>query len=192
MAVTAVFLILSLLHILFGLRTGGVALAVTKGLPVVFLFICACIWGRKHPRVILALLFSFIGDYVAEIPMPGHTAFHLQIAFFAIAQICYILEFLRYCPAVRGCTSGNALSLTPVLCGIYGICVLGTAVASCLQKRDRKGVFIAGAVIFAVSDSLILVRMLTGGFPGDEVAVMGTYYLAQYLLSIRILTSDKD
>ena len=188
-AITAVFLALSLLHILYGLQAGGATLAITKGLPVVFLFACACIWGRDHIRVIFALLFSFIGDYVAEAPLPGHSAFHLQITFFALAQVCYILEFLRYCPSARKQTSGKTLSLTPVLCGIYGLFVLGTVVTSCLQRRSQKGVFVAGAIIFAVSDSLILARMLTGGFPGDEVAVMGTYYLAQYLLNIVIISS---
>ena len=189
--ITMAFLVLSVLHISLDLTVGGLASDFTKGLPVVFLFVCMCIWGMKHPRVILALLFSFLGDYAAETPLPGHTAFHMQIAFFAVAQICYILEFLRYCP-VRTRNSGKVLGLTPVLCGIYGLLVLSTAVVSTFQQREHKRTIVAGAFIFLVSDSLILVRMLTGGFPCQEIAVMGTYYLAQYLLSITFLTSDKD
>ena len=121
--ITAVVIILSILHICLDLTVGGFASDFTKGLPVVFLFVCMCFWGRKHPKVIFALMFSFLGDYAAETSLPGHTSFHLQIVFFAVAQICYILEFQRYCPA-RTRNTGKAMSLTPVLCAIYGLCAL--------------------------------------------------------------------
>ena len=104
---------------------------------------------------------------------------------------CAFGEFLRYCP-IRTRNNGKALSLTPVLCGIYGLLVLSTAVVSTFQQREDRRTIMAGAFIFLISDSLILVRMLTGGFPCREIAVMGTYYPAQYLLSITLLTSDKD
>ena len=189
--ITAVVIALSILHICLDLTVGGFASNFTKGLPVVFLFVCMCVWGRKHPKVILALMFSFLGDYAAETSLPGHTSFHLQILFFAVAQICYILEFLRYCPARKSNTE-KAMSLTPVFCAVYGLCVLSMAIVSTFQKRVHKRTIVAGAFIFLISDSLILVRILTGGFPCQQIAIMGTYYLAQYLLNITLLIPEKD
>ena len=196
-AITVVYAALALLHTLcLILNVEGFISPFTKGLPIIFLCVCTCIWAREHPRVILALMFSFLGDYAAELSLPGHLAFHLQIIFFAAAQVCYITEFLRYCGNKasgrrdgegRGSLGDKALSLTPILCACYGVLVLTTAITSFFQHREHKKMIVAGAVTFAVSDSLILVRMLTGGFPLDDTAVIVTYYLAQYLINIPLL-----
>jgi len=46
---------------------------------------------------------------------------------------------------------------------------------------------VAGAVLFALSDSLIGVRQFRGAFPLDDVAVMATYIGAQLLIVIGCL-----
>lgn len=61
--------------------------------------------------------------------------------------------------------------------------LLGNFITACMQKRPQRFRFIIGAAIFIISDTLIFVRMQTGGFAFDGQLIMLTYYAAQYILT---------
>lgn len=188
-SVTGIFLVLSALHVCYGLYADASARLITKVIPIAFLLLCACIWGRTHPRAVVALFFSLLGDIAGEMRLPGDLAFHLMILFFGIAQVHYIAEFLRYRP---GCMkkNGKVCSLTPLFCAVYGVLLVGNVIASSLQRRDRKWIFILGSVLFLISDATIAVRMFTPRYAFYNPLIMVTYYLAQYLLNITVIASD--
>ena len=75
-----------------------------------------------------------------------------------------------------------AISIVPFLIGGYALLLIGNLLSSIIAERKDKFRFVSGVLIFILSDSLILVRMLSGGFTLDNELVMFTYYLAQYLL----------
>lgn len=186
--VTIVFAALSLLHLCYGMPVADhMTSAVLKGIPIFFLLACTCIWGRKHPRTIVALIFSFLGDSAGAMRLPGDWSFRLMVIFFGIAQIHYISEFLRYSPA-RKIPADRACNLTPILCCLYAVVLLGNLITSGLQKRDHKKVFLTGSILFVISDSMIILRRLAPGFKYWGLAIMVTYYLAQYLLNIIVIS----
>lgn len=182
--ITSVFAVLSLVHLCYGLNAGGTLAAVTKGLPIAFLLLCAIIWGRKHPCAGFALFFSLLGDEAGRIS--SQHSFELMVLFFAVAHVFYIRDFLRYIPRSRF-HEQDLYSLVPFLCGGYAVFLISNLVFCCLQKREGKALFVAGSVLFLISDSLILLRMILGGFPHSGLWVMSTYYLAQYFLNVRVI-----
>lgn len=185
------FVILSILYFLSQTICGDMGRRIIKGFPVAFLCVCGCIWGRKHPLHIVALLFSTLGDYAGEFGFQGVPTLHLMIILFGIAQVHYIMEFLRYRRPSPKKVSGRTFVLSPIACVIYAILLAGNVVHSCLQKRERKWMFAVGSVLFFISDSLILTRVLLPGHAFYGPAIMVTYFLAQYLLNINVLTCDE-
>lgn len=190
--ITAIFTILSAVYICYAMNAGGMFRQIMKGVPLAFLTICGCIWGRKHPLVVVALFFSTLGDYAGEFKVPGIETLHMMIIFFGIAQIHYVLEFLKYRRPKRIKTSDKVYALSPVVIGIYALLLIGNVVHSCLQSRDRKWMFVIGSWLFLISDSMILARVLWPGHAFYGPAIMITYFIAQYLLSINTLAADEQ
>ena len=182
-----IFAALSLLHLAWGLNAPDAVSAITKGLPIAFLLVMAILRVRgSHKLVIGALFFSLCGDIVSELHLGHHLPLLLQIVFFAVAQICYIFEFRKYRPVSnrrKSLTNNTLSSVVPFFCCGYALLVVGNIVCASLQKRPHKAWFVSGAVIFAISDSTILARMIVHGFPCSGIIIMSTYYLAQFLLN---------
>lgn len=189
--ITAAFVILSTLYFLSQTLCGDMCRRIIMGLPVAFLCVCGCIWGRRHPLHIVALLFSTLGDYAGEFSVPGISNIHMMIILFGIAQVHYILEFLRYRRPSHVKAVCRTYALSPVACVIYAMLLTGNVLHSCLQQRERKWMFVIGSVLFFISDSLILTRMLLPDHAFYGPAIMVTYFLAQYLLNINILACEE-
>lgn len=191
LVITIPFVVLSLLHLCYGLGGPATASIITKGLPILFLLVSACIWGKQHPWVIAALFFSLLGDESTELINDLTTARYFQISFFAVAQISYIKEFLRFRPK-RLKSEGTMLSALPVFCCIYGLLLSGNVASACIQKRKHKWTYVLGAWLFLISDSTILMGMLKVHIPYRGLIIMSTYYLAQYLLTIRCFCEESE
>lgn len=176
-----VFAIAALMYVMFFTNDSTAISTALKALPIFILLIGQLFSGEINIRIVLALIFSMCGDIVSELSLPSGLPFKLQISFFACAQFCYILEWSRFWK--HRYTKGQVLpSITPFLLGGYALLLLGNLFGSIMARRKDRKRSIIGAAIFVISDSLILVRMLSGGFPLDNESVMFTYYLAQYLL----------
>ena len=186
-----VFGILALVYVVFFVNDSTALSTVLKALPIFILLLGVLFSVEINPRIALALIFSMCGDIVSELNLASGLPFKLQISFFACAQFCYILEWSRFWKHKN--PQGQVLpSLTPFLLGGYALLLLGNLIGSIMARRQDRKRFIIGAAIFVLSDSLILVRMISGGFPLDNEFVMFSYYLAQYLLVIPYWTKDQN
>lgn len=173
--------------------------------PVLSLFI-AGMWLIPW-QMCLAMLFSALGDYMGTC---GN--FIGQMGFFAIAHIWIISYFVKryrekvepdkkltakakgYLSMVVFCTVALLfVAFTVVLPGApKGIEKIG---ASCyaviistmllLGLLQRSSLYALGAVLFVFSDFILAWNRFVEPVPYRNYLVLGTYYLAQWLLFIR-------
>jgi uncharacterized membrane protein YhhN len=145
----------------------------------------------------LALLLSALGDFF--LALKDQSRFFIPgLASFLAAHVAYLIAFAPYATgpsagalAVIGVTLAAAALLLiriwanlgrmrgPVL-GYFG--VIMTMVAAALSIRDAAWILGAGAVVFALSDSLIAVRKFWKPFPFINEAVWITYIAAQFMI----------
>ena len=148
----------------------------------------------------LALLASAAGDYA------GSTGnFIMQVAFFAVAHIFYICDFLprressrsnaRYATLLAVVTIsylGFVLSHIEsqaefVAVAIYGFIIYMMGATAIFQQRPNKWWYVAAALLFILSDSLIVFGKYIAPIPNRSLWVMTTYYAAQGLFMTLLL-----
>lgn len=136
------------------------------------------------------LLFCVLADWILDY------RFALGTAFFGGAHVLFITAFLTkggvdigtlavfgICAAVfaallrRQQTQKNLLGKFPLCCYCLALCCL---IASSV---NAGALCIAGALLFAVSDTLLGLRLFYGKRFGGWV-IMGTYYGALYLIAL--------
>ncbi len=181
----AIFLILAVAF--FYIRSWFVAI------PTLFAAIVTAVNGKDGGKLIpLALLASAAGDYA------GSTGnFIMQIAFFAVAHIFYICDFaprrakersnLRIAIPLGVVTIsylGFVLShieshIEFVAVAMYGLIIFTMGASAIFQQRPRKWWYVAAALLFILSDSLIVFNKYIGTIPHRTFWVMTTYYAAQ-------------
>ena len=161
--------------------------------------------------VSLALVFSMLGDAAGEMKIGRFTdiAFICQIGLFVVAQILYTCSFcfnidLKSRPSavplaiivaylgfigykVLPAMGGGAFLAAGIM---YISALLGTGTTSVLQKRPQQFLYIIGAMIFIVSDSVIALNsfVLEQPLPHSHLLIMGTYFVAQLLLNYKLIT----
>ena len=190
----------------------------TKSLPILWLLWGVCKSSQRTGLVIAALIFSFLGDMAAEITALGSYAFLSQIGFFAIAQLCYLLSFQKYFSLRR--KSGELSDRLAVICffvvfaGYMAMTILSgmvakdtsmpisiaviiyfglisfMAISAIGQRRKHYMYFVAGAMLFVFSDSIIAMHAFVSPVPGRGWWVMTTYYAAQFLLNLAIIKEE--
>lgn len=175
-----VFILVSLVYVCVFTNKSDALSTVLKALPIFILLLGHIFSAKINLRIVFALIFSICGDVASELSLPSSLPFKLQISFFACAQFCYILEWSKFWKKRN--KSEVSISIVPFLIGGYALLLIGNLLSSIIAERKDKFRFVSGVLIFILSDSLILVRMLSGGFTLDNELVMFTYYLAQYLL----------
>ena len=163
--------------------------------PTLFAALVAAMASRTGGVVIpLALLCSAAGDYA------GSTGnFIMQVAFFAIAHICYISDFAPRRIATRSRFAGATALAVVTLCylglvlahiedkaefvavAIYGLVIYIMGATAIFQQRKNYGWYVLAAMLFILSDSLIVFGKYLATLPYDYVWVMLTYYAAQGL-----------
>ena len=142
----------------------------------------------------LALLASAAGDYA------GSTGnFIMQVAFFAVAHIFYICDFGPRRAAIRS-NLGYATALAVITIGylgfvlahiesqiefiavaIYGLIIYIMGATAIFQQRRFYAWYIVAAMLFILSDSLIVCGKYLVTVPHGNTWVMLTYYAAQGL-----------
>lgn len=175
--------------------------------PTLFAAVVAATASRTGGVAIpLALLCSSAGDYA------GSTGnFLMQVAFFAVAHICYICDFAPRRVSDRGRMVG-ATALAVVALGylglvlshiasqaefvavaIYGLIIYIMGATAIFQRRKHYAWYVVAAVLFILSDSLIVCgKYITTLSHGSEW-VMVTYYAAQGLfLTLHLSRSQSE
>ena len=166
---------------------------------------------RGRRLIIIALLLSWIGDVVLLFEATSPNFFIAGLAAFLLAHISYILFFLSIqlpepslirnkpiliLPVIAYCI-GLFLLLSPKL-GLMKIPVLvyaitiGCMLLSCINvfkklKVPSNFLFLAGALFFVLSDSILAIDKFYTEIPYAGAWIMLTYCLAQYLIVIGFL-----
>lgn len=175
--------------------------------PTLFAAVVAATASRTGGVAIpLALLCSSAGDYA------GSTGnFLMQVAFFAVAHICYICDFAPRRVSDRSRMVG-ATALAVVALGylglvlshiasqaefvavaIYGLIIYIMGATAIFQHRKHYAWYVVAAVLFILSDSLIVCGKYITTLPHGSELVMITYYAAQGLfLTLHLSRSQSE
>lgn len=174
-----------------------------RRLPAHFLFKAApilllALWnGGSNWLVVLALLFSAVGDIA--LALDGERFFVVGLGSFLIGHLFYIAAFWQN-PALQ------PLSLLPMmvilLLGVvvtwqlwprlgklrlpvllYILVSMGMGMSASLQ-RPFSWLAVLGAITFMLSDTGIAVDKFLRPFPHRDFWVMSSYYLAQLLITL--------
>ena len=163
--------------------------------PTLYAAIIAATASRTGGVAIpLALLSSAAGDYAGSM---GN--FIMQVAFFAVAHICYICDFAPRRIASRSRMAGAMALAVVALCylgfvlahieqqsefvavAIYGLIIYIMGASAIYQSRARYGWYVVAALLFIFSDSLIVCGKYIVTVTNGTLWIMLTYYAAQGL-----------
>lgn len=163
--------------------------------PTLYAALIAAAASRKGGVAIpLALLSSAVGDYAGS---AGN--FIMQVAFFAIAHICYICDFAPLRHATRSRMVGATALAVVALCylgfvmahieqhiefvavAIYGLIIYTMGATAIFQQRKHYGWYILSAMLFILSDSILVYGKYIATIPYGSIWIMVTYYAAQGL-----------
>jgi uncharacterized membrane protein YhhN len=153
--------------------------------------------------LVLALALSALGDFFLAL-RDQERYFVPGLASFLGAHLAYLVAFLPrasmpsvFALVAIGAAFAAAGALIVVLAPRLGrlrwpvfayFAVIMAMVAAALSIREASWILGAGAVIFALSDSLIAVRKFMGPFPYNNEAVWITYIAAQFMIAGGLLT----
>ena len=175
----------------------GLPLPLVFALPVFYLAVVSLVPTKWHGSFMsLGLLMSAAGDYCGESGM-----FLLQASFFAVAHIFYAVYFLRgawfrpsslaaallLCAAVAVAASriipavGNPTEHGAVV--VYAVLITLMCASSFFWKGKGRGWYIAGALLFLISDVFLAWNRFVRPFTWSSVAVLSCYWAAQALLA---------
>lgn len=206
-------LVLLLYGVAIALFVAGAALhldalrIVAKPLPVLLLAVGvarSAEAGTFRTRLVFGLVLCAAGDLILELGrfVPGLVAFlvgHLGYvaAFTAEAREPRPLRALPFAAfgAVVVSLLWNGLGPMAIPVALYttAICTMMWR-ASALVSRERPWAtpVLAGAIIFAASDTMIAVNRFHAPFPAARVLILSTYWLAQALVAGGAVARARD
>jgi uncharacterized membrane protein YhhN len=177
----------------------------SKGLAIFLILLVAVTAGKPGSKryqwlVVAALGLSLIGDMLLVLPFD----------FFLFGLLAFLAAHLLYIGAFRADPGGEGLvlwALVPFVISLglvylflipglesmaipvaFYVVVIGAmgwlAVQRWSKIRDRAALYAAvGAVLFAISDSILAVNRFRVEFNAAPLLVLTSYYLAQWLLA---------
>lgn len=162
--------------------------------------------SRLVRLVLLALFFSWLGDFLPGFTGEGDAPFLTMVGGFLLAQITYIAAFVpfrersflrtnrvavyaylcAFVALVYLCAPGAGALLIPVV--VYGVVL--TVMAVLASGLGRIGAL--GGALFFVSDAMIAIRAFApdAALPSSGLLVMTTYIAAQALLVAAVLERE--
>ena len=200
LGVIGVYLILTLYYFMAEHSSWFIAI------PVLFMGFATLAHSRQGGWAIPAALFlSSIGDYQGS----EHN-FILQIFFFALAHIAYIMDYI----AKRKPSKLNkALAVTPFIYAIiflsilipnisngveigavigYAIMIAIMGASALMLDIKHKWWYVLSAALFIYSDSVIVYNKYIERIPNASMLIMTTYYAAQGLFASLHLLRRKE
>jgi uncharacterized membrane protein YhhN len=174
-------------------------IAILAVLPLIYL-------GQGHVWPLLglslALSLSALGDFFLALKDQGRF-FVPGLASFLAAHVAYVAIFLPYAAMPQGgalaiivlavmAAGAFIVTITPKLGKlrlpvIAYFAVIMAMVATAWSIREASWILGTGALVFALSDSLIAVRKFLAPFPGINQAVWITYVAAQFMIVLALL-----
>jgi uncharacterized membrane protein YhhN len=175
---------------------------VIKAIPAISLSALALVTvsGSRGKLLFASLLLCAAGDVALEIGAEQY--FIIGLGFFLIAQIMFIVTFSRDFKmqksriAIIAILAIYALAMAivmtpslremaiPVYFYLAAITLMGIFAA---LRAARNKLTLYGAVSFIVSDSIIAINKFMMPVPAADYLVMGTYYLALFLITFGYL-----
>lgn len=161
--------------------------------------------------IITGLFFSWAGDVLLLFESKNALFFISGLVCFLITHICYIIYFLkikssaasllRNQPWLAALVAAYGVGLVQFLyphLGEMTIPVLVYAVVICTMmlcslhvftkvSRPANGLFVAGALLFAASDSLLAVNKFFKPFEFATALIISTYCVAQLLIVMGVV-----
>lgn len=150
----------------------------------------------------LALALSALGDLFLALK-DQQRFFLFGLGTFLLAHVAYLAAFLPHTAMPEGralvavlATLAAAAAFLAVLLPHLGkmklpvvayFAIIMAMTAAAWSIPNASWLLGAGAVTFAVSDSLIAVRKFLNPFPGSHVAVWTTYVAAQFMMTFAFL-----
>lgn len=206
-----VFLVVSLIDVIAILNHSSLWQTIAKPLIIPALLAYYITGSKsKNKLYIVALIFSFAGDVLL---LDKSNLFLFGIGAFLITQVLYVYLFSRgigngsltkkilagipffifFVVLIRKLKPGLQDFLVPVV--IYGIAISLFGYVSLLKyllKQHKVNLsLLIGAVIFILSDSLIALNKFHESRDVYPVLIMFTYIIAQYLIAVFMLESEK-
>ncbi len=209
---TFIFFTLSLINIASGFIENEWLGYITKPLLMItlgfFYFqLTRQTFNKRDKIVLLALLFSCLGDTFLMFQKHDHIYFLLGLGSFLLAQVCYVILFqhegkslyFRWLPFI----SYSCLLLffllnnipgdfkIPII--IYSVVITLMGIRASERKVNDKSyqLVLIGAILFILSDSLIALSKFVVNIPLSGFWVMSTYVTAQYLIVQGLLVSRR-
>lgn len=200
-ATTVLFLMFALLYFI-----PGVKIPHKLVFPLLTLTI-AGLWVLPW-QMTLAMLFSFLGDYMGTC---GN--FIGQMGFFALAHVWIVIFFTRrYNKLFKPKRNINkevammvgAFVILSVLMFVvrtyikphtpegiirYGVMIYASVIVLmlCMSFFQKSALFVLGATLFVFSDFILAWNKFVSPIPGEKYLIMVPYYSAQFLLFIRAI-----
>ena len=175
-------------------------------MPALFLGLATLAHSREGGWAIPAALFlSAIGDYQGS----EHN-FILQVLFFALAHIFYIVDFLpkrnlskinKYVASIPYIYAVAFLILLishmnhaveMVAVAIYALIIATMGASALVMEIKHKWWYVIAAVLFIFSDSVIVYNKYIEHIPNASLWIMTTYYAAQGLFATLCLLRRKE
>lgn len=175
-------------------------------MPALFLGLATLAHSREGGWAIPAALFlSAIGDYQGS----EHN-FILQVLFFALAHIFYIVDFLpkrnlskinKYVASIPYIYAvaflillishmNHAVEMVAVV--IYALIIATMGASALVMEIKHKWWYVIAAVLFIFSDSVIVYNKYIEHIPSASLWIMTTYYAAQGLFATLCLLRRKE
>lgn len=183
------------------------AFALLKPIPVVLLLVC--VWQvadrRRHAPATWLLLVGLGLSLQGDVWLLLDSGFIAGLSSFWLAHACYILLFRRDQPwrrhiwpvasCITGCATGalviylwhnglpNSMRLPAVAYAAIIVYMASHALARAATLRTPSAYCVAaGAVVFMFSDAVLAVNRFTHPIHSAQLWILGSYYLAQWLI----------
>lgn len=206
-SLTLQFWLLAGLYLLATALTENRALVLLKPLPILLLAFAAwrSLTGYWRAGMVLALLFSALGDVLLALRIEGFANFVPGLSAFLLAQLVYATLFwsrrqvspLRLLLAIAYLLTATALAwlilpntgglLLPVV--LYLLAISAMALGATFSALPLPGLLL-GALVFVSSDSLIAINKFVIAVPAAQLLIMLTYYLAQWLICQSVIQAQ--
>jgi uncharacterized membrane protein YhhN len=203
--------VIELLSIIFGWDSIGTVHITVK--PLLMPSLAAFFFFSVKPKnslalfIIIALLFSWLGDIMLIFQELKPIYFMLGLVSFLLAHITYIVVFNKssqsFKPKIFTYSTGFLLAIygilllllmwpglgdlkIPVI--IYTIIIMTMGITALFRRANGASLVLIGAMLFIASDSLLALNKFYQAFAAAGFWVMLTYILAQYLIVIGMIS----
>lgn len=153
--------------------------------------------SRYRTLITAGLVASLAGDVFLMLPGDRFLA---GLASFLVAHLLYIAAFASERGGMRGVAAALPVGVfalamlaylwpelgalrIPVAVYVTVIAVMGWQALARWGRSPGAELAAAGAVSFLLSDSMLAIGRFRGPFDGDRALVLGTYWLAQWLIA---------